>query len=84
VFANLKEKDPNARVIFKEKRKVNGVDVWFLKMEAELDKIPLVLCGYYYAGKSGTVQVVTITGKSLFSEFEKDFMGFLNGLWISE
>jgi hypothetical protein len=42
------------------------------------------MCGYYYAGKNGAVQVVAITGKSLFSEFEKDFVGFLNGLWISE
>jgi hypothetical protein len=41
-------------------------------------------CGYYYGGKGGTVQVVAFTGKSLFSEFEKDFMDFLNGLWISE
>jgi hypothetical protein len=70
--------------MFKEKRRVNGVDVWFLRMDAELNKIPVVLCGYYYSGKSGTVQVVTFTGKSLFSQFEKDFMEFLNGLWISE
>ena len=84
VLSNLQSEDPNARIMFKEKRRVNGADVWFLKMDAEINKVPLVLCGYYYSGKSGTVQVVTITGKSLFSEFEKDFMDFLNGLWISE
>jgi hypothetical protein len=83
VLSNLQEDDSSARIVFKEKRRVNGVDVWFIKMETEVNKIPLVLCGYYYAGKNGTVQVVTITGKNLFSEFEKDFMDFLSGLWIS-
>jgi len=68
----------------KEKRKVNGTDVWFLKLEAEINQIPMIMCGYYYSGKTGTVQVVTLTGKNLFGEIEQDFMSFLNGLRISE
>jgi len=74
----------NATIVFKEKRTVNGTDVWFLKMDGEVDTVPIVYCGYYYGGKGGTVQVVAFTAKTLFSEFEKDFMDFLNGLWISE
>ncbi len=84
VLSNLRDEDPNARMIFKEKRRVNGVDVWFVKLDGEVNKIPMVTCGYYYAGKSGLVQVVAVTGRALFSEFEKDFMEVLNGLWISE
>lgn len=84
VLSTIQSKDPNAAIVFKEKRKVNGTDVWFMKLETELNGIPLVYCGYYYGGKGGTVQVVAFTGKSLFSEFEKDFMDFLNGLSISE
>jgi hypothetical protein len=84
VLSNVRSEDPNATMTLKQKRRVNGVEVWFLKMDAELNGIPLTLCGYYYSGKSGTVQVVMFTGKNLFSEFAEDFMGFLNGLWISE
>ena len=84
VLSNLQSGDPNARITVKERRTVNGADVWFLKSDSEVNRIPMVLCGYYYSGKSGTIQVVTMTGKSLFGEFEKDFMDFLNGLSISE
>jgi hypothetical protein len=84
VLSALQSGDPNARITVKEKRTVNGAEVWFLKSDAEVHRIPMVLCGYYYSGKGGTIQVVTLTGKSLFSEFEKDFMDFLNGLSISD
>ena len=84
ILANAQNQDPNAKLIFKEKRKVNGADVWFLKLDREVNKIPMIVSGYYYAGQSGTVLVITMTGKNLYSEFEKDFMDFLNGLSISE
>ena len=84
ILANAQNEDPNAKLILKEKRKVNGADVWFLKLDREVDKVPMILSGYYYAGQSGTVLVIAMTGKDLYSEFEKDFMDFLNGLSISE
>jgi hypothetical protein len=84
VMSGLRSKDPNAELVSKEKRRVNGVDVWLLKTDATIDKIPFSFCGYYYSGASGTVQVITITGKNLRHEFENDFMEFLNGLRISE
>jgi hypothetical protein len=84
VLSNLQSEDPNGTIVFKEKRRVNGAEVWFVKSYAEINKIPVVMCGYYYSGKGGTVQVVAFTGKTLFSEFDKDFMDFLNGLRISE
>jgi hypothetical protein len=83
VLSNIHSADPNATIVFKEKRTVNGTDVWFLKMDAEVKTVPFIYCGYYYGGKGVTVQVVTFTAKTLFSEFEKDFLDFLNGLWIS-
>jgi hypothetical protein len=84
VLANAQAKDPNARIVFKEKRHVHGVDVWFIKMEAEANGIPFVYLNYDYGGKAGTVQVMTYTGRKLFGEFEKDFLDFLNGLSVSE
>jgi hypothetical protein len=83
-LANAQFADPNAKVVFRHKRRVNGVDVWFLRIEAEFDTVPMVYCGYYYAGQSGAVQVVTYTTKTLFAEFQNDFMELLNGLAVSK
>jgi len=54
----------------------------FLKIEADVDTVPMVYCGYFYGGENGTVQVVTYTEKSRLPEYEKDFMDFLNGLVV--
>lgn len=81
---NAAAQDPNAKIVFRDKRRVNGAELWFLKLEAEIKKIPFVYCGYYYSGKNGTVQVLTFTAKYLFAEYEKDFMQFLNGLSVTE
>jgi hypothetical protein len=80
----LQSKDPKATIVFKEMRRVSDSDVWFLKMETHSDSIPFISCGYAYSGKSGGVSVISFTRKTLFSEFEKDLMDFLNGLRISE
>jgi hypothetical protein len=81
---NAKAKDPNAKIVYQEKRQVHGNDVWFLKTEAEIDHTPFVYLGYYYGGPGGTVQVITYTGKNLIKEYEKDFLELLNGLSVSE
>jgi len=83
-LSNAQKQDPNARIISKEQRKVNGVELWFLKLEVDAMKVPLTYYGYYYSGRSGTVQVLTFTGRKLIAEYEKDFMTFLNGLHIEE
>jgi hypothetical protein len=80
----IQSKDPTATIVFKEMRRVNDSDVWFLKTENRSDSIPFVSCGYFYSGKSGGVSVIAFTRKSQSREFEKDLMDFLNGLSISE
>jgi len=82
-LTNAKEIDPNASITFREKRHVNGVDVWFLKLKAVASGIPLIYYGYYYGGKSGTIQILTYTGTNLVDEYESDFMDFLNGFHVS-
>jgi hypothetical protein len=83
-LANAQSADPSAKVVFRDKRRLNGVPVYFLKIEAEVDTVPLVYWGYFYAGETGTVQVVTYAPKTRWREHEKDFMEFLNGLAISK
>ncbi|MGA3188474.1 MAG: YbjN domain-containing protein [Bryobacteraceae bacterium] len=83
-LANAQKADPKARITFREKRKVNGVEVWFLKMEGETSGVPLTYYGYYYGGTSSAIQVLTFTGRNLAGEYEKDFMDFLNGFRLIE
>jgi hypothetical protein len=78
-LTNAKKMDPNARITFREKRRVNGVDVWFLKMEVTAVGVPFTYYGYYYGGESGTIQVLTYTARDLVPDYESDFMEFLNG-----
>jgi hypothetical protein len=83
-LSNAKDADPNAKIVFREKRSVGGVDVWFLKLASTSNGIPLIYYGYYYGGKAGTVQVLTYTGANLITEYDKDFLEFLNGFRVSE
>jgi Putative bacterial sensory transduction regulator len=81
---NAKKADPNAKITLQEKRKVNGLDVWFLKMEAVVKGIPLSYRGYYYGGEKGAVQLLTFTSSGLLGEYESDFLALLNGLGKGE
>ncbi len=81
---NAKKADPNAKITFQEKRTVNGLEVWFLKMEAVVKGIPLSYRGYYYSGSKGAVQLLTFTSAGLMAEYENDFMALLNGLQKGE
>jgi hypothetical protein len=83
-LSNAQSEDPNAKVVFKERRTVNGQDVWFMKMESEVSKVPLTFLGYYLSNDAGTVQLVTFSNRTMIGKYEKDFMEFLNGLSGSE
>jgi hypothetical protein len=84
VLANARNGDPNAEIVMKEKRTVNGTEVWFVKLRAEIHKIPLVYDDYLYGGDAGSVQVITYSAESMAAECEKDFLEFLNGLWVTK
>jgi len=80
---NAKKLDPNAAITFREKRNVNGADVWFLKIDASASGAPLTYYGYYFSCDAGTVQVLTFTGRRLIAEYESDFLDLLNGLHVT-
>ncbi len=83
-LANAQSVDPNARIVFRQQRRVNGVDVRFLKIEADVNAVPMVYWGCFYGGEYGTVQVVTYTAKTLWPDYEKKFMDFLDGFMVSK
>jgi len=78
-LSHVRASDPGAKVVLREKRIVNGIEVWCLKMEFKTNAIPFEYYGYYFGGKAGTVQIVTCTRQNLAREYENDFQEFLNG-----
>jgi hypothetical protein len=77
---NARKRDPNAVITLKERRSVNGLDVWFVRMEASTIGVPFTYFGYYYSCDAGTVQAVAYTGRKLAAEYQSDFFELLNGL----
>jgi hypothetical protein len=82
-LANIRKQDPAARLTLKQKRRVGAVDVWFQTVDATVKGIPVSYYGYYYGGQSGTIQVLTYTGRNLINDYQGDFLEFLNGLRVS-
>jgi hypothetical protein len=84
VLTNARNAAPDAAITFDEMRKVNGVSVEAMQISGTTQGIPFRYFGYYFAGKSGTIQILTYTGASLFAEYKPDFEELLNGLQIDE
>jgi hypothetical protein len=84
VLSNFRDSDPNARIIQKKRRRMNGAKLWFLKITVTVDKETATIFSYCYSGKAGTIQVHGIVEASLLHKYEKDLMEFLNGLLVSE
>lgn len=83
-LANAQSVDPAAQIVFQQQRRINGEDFRFLKMEAEVNSVPMAYWGCFYGGQYGTVQVVAYAPKAHLPEYEKDFMDLLNGLTVSK
>ncbi len=83
-LTNAKAVAPDTRITFEEMRTVNGRSILCMKMEGTIQTIRFVYYGYYSAGPSGTVQLLTYTSKNLSAEMEPEMTEFLNGLTIAD
>ncbi len=81
---NAQRKATKAKIVYEKKKIVNGAEVLCLKIDGVIKGIPFSYYGYYWSGKSGTLQFITYTGRNLFNEFKKDFTDLLNGLVITK
>jgi len=81
---NAKNADPDAKIVFREKRVIHGLDVWCLKIAATLAKMPFMYYGYYYGGDTNSVQVITYTTSANFGDYEADFAELLNSLQLEQ
>ena len=79
VLQNARTAAPDAKIVREEQRMVNGVPVTCMELTGTAQGIPFRYFGYYYAGKAGTIQVITYTGDSLFPEYRDAFEELLNG-----
>jgi hypothetical protein len=81
---NAKSADPDAKIIFREKRVIHGLEVWCLKIAATVSKIPFMYYGYYYGGDANSVQVIAYTTSANFGDYEADFAELLNSLQLAQ
>lgn len=79
VLHNARQAAPDAKIVFEELRVVNGREILCLQITGTTQGIPFHYYGYYYAGKAGTIQVLTYTGENLFDEYKAELEELLNG-----
>ena len=82
-LGNARKIATSLTVVKDEKRVVNGTEVTYMQFELTMQGITFIFEGNYYAGPSGTIQVVTWTSKNLFPEYKEEMEHFMNGLQVS-
>lgn len=81
---NAENVSPDVKVIFEERRRINGVDLMCMKMQGTIQGANFIFYGYYYAGNAGTIQVLTLTSSNLYKDYEAQMSDFLNGTVVKE
>lgn len=76
---NGRKAAPDIRLIEREYRIVNGLEVVMMKMAGTIQGIKFIYFGYYYSNAKGAYQFLTYTSQQLFDEYETDMEIFLNG-----
>ena len=79
-YDNALEAAPDIKIIEKEYRNINGLEVIMMKMGGTIKGIKFVYFGYYYSNSEGAHQFLTYTSQNLFNEYEDDMVKLLNGL----
>jgi len=82
VIANAKDAARDSKIVFEEKRYVNGKEMLCIQIEGSINYVPFTYLGYYYAGNIGTLQLITLSSPALFEEYEFELETFLDGLEV--
>jgi hypothetical protein len=77
---NAKKVAPDARIVAKEYRQVNGKRLIYAQIDGTMQGIKLSYISYYYTDSKGSTQLVTYTGQNLVEQNRADIEDFLNGL----
>ncbi len=79
-LSNARDAAPDAKVIRKEYRTVNGKKVIYMEMEGTIQSIQFTYAGYYFSDNSGSTQLVSYTSSNLIDKYKPEIYDFLNGL----
>lgn len=81
-LTNAKTADPNAKVVRKGWRTVNGARVLVLQIDATYGGVPIVFLGHYYSDKAGTIQVVGWFTRNLLDQHRGTIDSVVSGFQI--
>ena len=81
---NAKRVAPDAKIVEKEYRNVNGKKLIMLQINGTLMGIKFSYLGYYFTDSYGSTQLVTYTAQNLFAEYRPEAEQFLNGLVFAD
>jgi len=79
-FNNARSAAPDAKIVKKEYRVVNGKKVIYMEIGGTLQGMKFTYLGYYYSDASGTTQLMSYTGTNLVDKYKSEINDFLNGL----
>ena len=71
---------PDIKIVEKEYRTVNGLEVIMMKMKGTIQGIKFIYFGYYFSNAQGAFQFLTYTSQNVFNEYKNDMLHLLNGL----
>ena len=76
---NAKSVSPDVKVVKREYRNVNGVQVLLMQLVGTIQGVKFTYYGYYYSNSNGTIQLIAYTSENLFNEYLDEIELFLNG-----
>jgi len=79
-YENALEAAPDIKIVEKEYRTVNGLEVIMMKMNGTIQGIKFIYFGYYFSNAQGAFQFLTYTSQNVFNEYKNDMLNLLNGL----
>ena len=79
-FENMRRERPDAKIVNREYRTVNGIEVIYMIMEFKIEDVPYNFYGYYFSNSSGSTQLVAWTSSNLAEKYQSEITNFLNGL----
>ena len=83
VLSNARKVDPQSSIVSTEMRRVNGVELMEIQMEATVKGYNFSYRGYYWTGRTGTVQVFTYTVRDVFQNYQMDILDLLERIIIT-
>ena len=81
-FNNAKAVAPDAKLINKEYRTVNGNKAVYMEFIGTIQSIRFKYFGYYYSNSSGSTQYLAYTSANLENRYTSEIETFLNGFGV--